>query len=242
MTARCRYLLAAVVGLGMVPHAPAEEPAPLDVASRHDLTPRLPLAPNQQVANTIAENLRQSGHLHGYTIDITFAGGTADLSGSVADQPQREEALRIAQGVPGVERVRDHMIVMSPPEVTQAQASTPAPLEIAPVPRKETALAPTNGGFVEPMPMFQSPSPSAYDLNPPKMPTYAWPTYAPYDNFSRVAYPTLYPYQSWPFIGPVYPFPKIPPGWRKITLEWKDGHWWYGSHASSHDWWVLRYW
>jgi hypothetical protein len=91
------------------------------------------------------------------------------------------------------------------------------------------------------MPLFQG-APSPYDLNPPRMPPYAWPTYAPYNNYSRVAYPTLYPYQSWPFIGPVYPYPKIPLGWRKVKLEWQDGKWWYSTNSNSHDWWRLRYW
>jgi hypothetical protein len=57
-----------------------------------------------------------------------------------------------------------------------------------------------------------------------------------------VAYPQLYPYQSWPFIGPQYPFPKIPLGWRSVSLTWQDGHWWYGRLASGHDWWRIRYW
>jgi len=57
-----------------------------------------------------------------------------------------------------------------------------------------------------------------------------------------VAYPNLYPYQSWPFIGPFYPYPKIPPGWRSITLTWQDGYWWYGKNATPHDWWRVRYW
>ena len=74
------------------------------------------------------------------------------------------------------------------------------------------------------------------------MPPYSWPTYAPYNNYSRVAYPELYPYQSWPFIGPCYPFPKVPLGWRSVKLEWQDGHWWFSKTATNHDWWRLRYW
>ena len=241
MTAR-RYLLAVVVGLGMAHHVRAQEPAPLDVSSRGELAPRLQPSANQQVANIIAENLRQSDNLHGYTIDITFEGGTADLTGAVADQWQREAALRIVQGVPGVERVRSHLVLTREAEVTQTQASTPAALEQAPTPKKETESAPATSGIVEPLPISQAPTPEAYDLNPPKMPTYAWPTYAPYNNFSRVAYPTKYPYEAWPFIGPVYPFPKVPLSWRKVTLEWKDAHWWFEPHATGHDYWRLRYW
>jgi hypothetical protein len=74
------------------------------------------------------------------------------------------------------------------------------------------------------------------------MPPYAWPTYAPHNNYSRVGYPSAYPYHAWPFIGPPYPFPKVPLGWRKVILEWQDGHWWFGKAAMCYDWWRLRYW
>ena len=103
--------------------------------------------------------------------------------------------------------------------------------EIAPPPQLRKPLPPPRPGpagvIPEPVPTFAAPVPSPYDLNPPQMPPYAWPTYAPYNNFSRVAYPLNYPYQSWPYIGPCYPFPKIPPGWRSVKLEWEDGHWWF---------------
>jgi hypothetical protein len=94
----------------------------------------------------------------------------------------------------------------------------------------------------EPVPIYQAPTPGPYDLNPPRMPPYSWPTYAPYNNYSRVATPLAYPYQSFPFIGPCYPFPKVPLGWRSVQLRWEDGHWWYSKVASPHDWWRLRYW
>jgi hypothetical protein len=98
------------------------------------------------------------------------------------------------------------------------------------------------GPMTDPVPIMQGPPPSYYDVNPPKMPPHAWPTYAPYNNYSRVATPQLYPYNAWPYIGPMYPFPKVPPGWRKVQLEWQDGYWWYSTRGNSHDWWMLRYW
>jgi hypothetical protein len=52
----------------------------------------------------------------------------------------------------------------------------------------------------------------------------------------------MYPYEAWPFIGPFYPFPRVPLGWRSVTLTWQDGHWWYGKNATGHDWWRVRYW
>jgi hypothetical protein len=73
------------------------------------------------------------------------------------------------------------------------------------------------------------------------MPPYAWPTYAPYNNYSRVAYPEAYPMNAWPFIGPIHPFPKVPLGWRSVKLEWDDGYWWFSRTATKHDWWRLRF-
>jgi hypothetical protein len=238
-------LLAVAVGLWASQCLPAQEPARLGLDTSATLGRAAKPSPNQEVANTIAAQLRQCGNLRHYNVQIAFQNGTAELTGTVTDQNQREEALRIVQGVPGVERVADQLKLQA---VTQAQgtdvlingadgppALTPPPT-IAPQP---TPVGPPGAG--EPMPMFQG-SPSAYDLNPPHMPPHAWPTYAPYNNYSRVAYPTLYPYSAWPFIGPIYPFPKVPLGWRKISLEWQDGYWWYGSRSNSHDWWRLRYW
>jgi hypothetical protein len=220
-------MLTVAVGLWLAHSLPGQEPKPVqeDVCL------------NQQIATTIADHLRQSGQLRHYKIDILFDAGTATLTGSVTDQPQREEAVRIVQGVPGVERVLDRMNLGG--GIAQVQAGAqPSPLK-EPLPPKGPG-APT--GPAEPMPVFQAAPPSPYDLNPPRMPPYAWPTYAPYNNYSRVAYPTEYPYQAWPFIGPFYPFPKVPLGWRSVKLEWEDGHWWFRKTACGHDWWHLRYW
>jgi hypothetical protein len=166
------------------------------------------ITPNQQVADSIADQLRQCGQLRHYNVQIQFADGKAELSGSVADQTQHEEVLRIVQGVPGVERVADHLSLVVSAPITQVQAPPP------PLPGAALQPPPT-GAMVaslanEPMPIFQAQPPSPYDVNTPRMPPYAWPTYAPYNNYSRVAYPEAYPYNSWPFIGPVYPFPKVP--------------------------------
>jgi hypothetical protein len=60
----------------------------------------------------------------------------------------------------------------------------------------------------------------------PGYPNYAWPSYAPYPNFSAVGYPTAYPWQAWPNIGPFYPYPEVPLDWRAVTLRWDDGIWW----------------
>ena len=57
-------------------------------------------------------------------------------------------------------------------------------------------------------------------------PNYAFPSHAPATNFSAVGYPTAYPWQAWPNIGPFYPYPEVPLDWRAVTLRWDDGIWW----------------
>jgi hypothetical protein len=237
------------------------------------------LATNQDIAESIADELRASAQLKDYTINVRYMRGVAQLSGEVVNLSQHDEAIRIAGHSPGVEHVVDELKVVAPlaakapTPLVPIQATTPAPQQDGdqvlpaqatnpqPVPapsRLPLPPAPVTPGAVPPptalpapppgaapvmeaMPSFQAPAPSAYDLNPPRMPPYAWPTYAPYNNYSRVAYPTAYPYNAWPFIGPCYPFPKIPPGWRAIKLEWRDGYWWYSKLMPKYDWWRLRF-
>jgi hypothetical protein len=221
------------------------------------------------MADAIAANLRQSGQLRQYCVDVSYRAGTAELTGVVNDQPQREEVLRIVQGVPGVERVIDHLSLANPVRPVAADidekggaAQPPALPKLPPPVREGEAAAPPGAippgavppgaippgavppgavGPGQPIPVFQGAPGVPYGLNPPKMPPYAWPTYAPYNNYSRVAYPTAYPYNAFPFIGPIYPFPKVPLGWRSVKLEFEDGYWWFSKTASRYDWWHLRY-
>lgn len=65
--------------------------------------------------------------------------------------------------------------------------------------------------------------PARYDH--PSLPGYAWPTYAAYPNYAAVTYPKQYSPSAWPYIGPFYPYPQVPLGWRKVTLKWDDGWW-----------------
>jgi len=59
-----------------------------------------------------------------------------------------------------------------------------------------------------------------------QMPGYAWPSYASYPNYAALTYPQQYSPTAWPYIGPFYPYPQVPLGWRKVCLEWDDG-WWF---------------
>lgn len=84
------------------------------------------------------------------------------------------------------------------------------------------APLPINGGAMA------GPAPMSYDQ--PNMPEYAWPSYASYPNYAAVTYPKQYSPTAWPYIGPFYPYPQVPLGWRKVTMEWKDGWWWLDFH------------
>ena len=222
-------------------------------ASAQSVLPERPAAirvSNQELANTVAMAVERSGVVRGYTIDITSVDGVVELSGKIADASQREAVLRTVLSLPGVASIVDKMTTLTQPvpaTVRQAQLAdvvegrSAAPPAIGGPPAMLPAPGAANTG-VDPIPLGQAAGSSPYDLNAPKMPGYAWPTYAPYNNFSRVGYPTNYPYNAWPYIGPFYPFPKVPLGWRSVTLEWQDGHWWMGRNATKYDYWRVRYW
>jgi hypothetical protein len=218
--------------------ATATEPAPINLPAGNV---------NQMLADAVAGQLRQSAVLRHYTVDVKARGGSVELQGRVADASQHDEVLRLVQGVPGVAKVIDHLSIAADgaavvPVQDPGLPRLPAPAKEGDKKDAPQAKGQGNGPLPEPTPMFGGHVPGQAELNPPRMPPYAWPTYAPYNNYSRVAYPEAYPWQSWPFIGPVYPFPKVPLGWRSVKLEWDDGYWWYGQVGNKWNWWKLRYW
>jgi hypothetical protein len=223
---KARLLAPVAAALCLAGVSPAQQPGKL-------LSTPIARVGNQELANAVAARLQQGG-LRGYTIDISASSGIVDLSGRVADKAQHDAVIEAALGVTGVKSVMDSLTV-SP--IQKVEALTEADPATLPPP-----YAGPGGPIVDPIPVTSPVGAAPYDLNPPKLPPYAWPTYAPYNNFSRVAYPGYYPYNAWPFVGPFYPFPKVPLGWRSVSLEWQDGHWYYGRNATKHDYWRVRYW
>ena len=106
----------------------------------------------------------------------------------------------------------------SAPATAPVVAAQAAPVSGAPLPAYVTG----QGGAV---------SPARYDQ--PHLPCYAWPTYSAYPNYAGVTYPKQYSPTAWPYIGPFYPYPQVPLGWRKVTLEWDDG-WWMLDFKNHH--------
>jgi hypothetical protein len=107
-----------------------------------------------------------------------------------------------------------------------AGSTSQVPLAMGPA--RTVTYVTQNEAAPAPVPMYMPGSgvgiaPARYDH--PTMPGYAWPSYAAYPNYAAVTYPKQYSPTAWPYIGPFYPYPQVPLGWRKVTLEWDDGWW-----------------
>jgi len=152
------------------------------------------------------------------------------LESMMQGNSEQEDAQRVASSY-----------APQPVETVSAEESEEAPQPVAvpqrakPMNKKAKAYmaqANTRGPVAPngaPLPMYTAAnragvSPARYDQ--PCMPNYAWPSYAAYPNYAAVTYPKQYSATAWPYIGPFYPYPQVPMGWRKVTLEWDDG-WWF---------------
>ncbi len=315
----------------------------------------------EDLATTVANQLRDSGALSGYRVNVKSKSGTVWLEGRVTDQQQLAAAVGIAEATPGVERVVNRLSIDSPasppasssfgmpsstwgmagmkaPATSGEPATITPPASASPVTNPLSAVSglffaggtkaaetpsrvqltqgtqpagrmhPAAAGQGRPMgqphPAGQRtamrtmgghmtiPAPGGYDgpvmdgqmvpgtmqysdgygpgpgpgpgmpmqggymggpmpmagtgagmppvpmrADGPNMPNYAWPSYAAYPNYAGLQYPTQYSPTAWPYIGPFYPYPQVPLGWRRVSLEWDDG-WWYidfdDRHIHSH--------
>jgi hypothetical protein len=197
---------------------------------------------NQKLAEKVAKELAAlpgTGDVKVYT-----EGGTVTLVGTCKEDAHKADMLQAVRTIDGVSLVKDGLKVESMamkapapmPTLKQTQALDGGPRMIA----APSAVPPGPVGdpIVEPLPL--GPAGGAMG-GPPPLPGHAWPTYAPYPNMSRVAYPSAYPHNAFPFIGPYYPFPKVPLGWRSVTLSWEDGHWWLGRKHGPSDYWRVKF-
>jgi hypothetical protein len=222
------------------------------------LTTSLAMASNQDVANQIAQNLRDSGKMVDYHIAVKYQDGTAWLQGHVTDKAQMNAAIKIVYKTRGVNRVVNNLAINESEDAEPAIAQK-VPSSYVPAPAKQVSaeepkvlprlrvaqnqgrpsgvpLAMNRQAGPESMPAPAAPrpmynpgapagvAPARYDQ--PCLPNYAWPSYAAYPNYAAVTYPKQYSPTAWPYIGPFYPYPQVPLGWRKVTLQWDDG-WWF---------------
>ena len=204
---------------------------------------------NQEKAMLIGRAL-EAGGLSGYDIEILFQNGQAVLRGTVATPQQVAVAGNIAQSVPGVQSVANQL------RLGQPQGQPPAGARYAMAGYQAGPGAPMTPGVAPGIPGPGGPAPSAGPGGPlgapipatgpvpagpvydnPNIPEYAWPTYAQHPNYAAVTYPSQYSASAWPYIGPFYPYPQVPLNWRKVSLEWSDGHWDLKFDSRTDRWW-----
>ncbi len=209
---------------------------------------------NQQVAQGIASALSSAG-LQGYDVDIRFQDGTAVLAGSVGTPQQRAMAQQITSQVSGVRQVSNQLQISGPP-IRRTAYDANAPALSGPPPMAAPAMAAPPMGMPMGAPsmggMPGGPSPmvggiggggggGAAIYGSPNLPDYAWPSYAQYPNSAAITYPTQYSASAWPYIGPYYPYPQVPLGWRQAQLEWDDGHWQLSFNKKTDKWfWFMQ--
>jgi osmotically-inducible protein OsmY len=209
--------------------------------------PVTPLVDDEQIAQQIYQRLQkhqESGELKGFHLDLRVEDGSVVLDGRVSTARQKSLTLDVARRVPGVYQVVDMIRVekdsngrnVVPVSNTHSVANpnnVPLPLQSAyanPLPAiPQGAYASQTQLSGQPVPMMAHHASTAgiapvrYDH--PNLPNYAWPSYAAYPNYAAVTYPRQYSASAWPYIGPFYPYPQVPLGWRKVALEWRDGWW-----------------
>ncbi len=196
---------------------------------------------------------KNRGELRNFDVDVQVNNAVVWISGRTASAAQQNLVLDVARRVAGVKQVVNDLHIATTAPVQVASTPTPAPTQTptpAPAPIRSQApatLQPVPTTAAAPMPLAFAPARSvAYGaqavaqpipavaaptgvararFDHPQMPGYAWPSYAAYPNYAAVTYPRQYSPTAWPYIGPFYPYPQVPLGWRKVTLEWDDGWW-----------------
>jgi osmotically-inducible protein OsmY len=221
------------------------------------------MSANQEKAMQIGHALQQAG-LNGYDIQIMFQNGRCVLQGMVGTAEQRNGAAQVAGAVPGVQAVSNQLRFQGQPGAPGGPGA-PGPFGVQGSPygqpqspyQMAAYQAPPGGaapvgppgagaeGMPGPVPPMGAPIPAtgpgpqssapAYDN--PNLPQYGWPSYAQYPNYAAVTYPSQYSASAWPYIGPFYPYPQVPLNWRKVTLEWSDGHWDLNFDSRTDRWW-----
>jgi osmotically-inducible protein OsmY len=113
---------------------------------------------------------------------------------------------------------------------TTASGPVGVPVMVAPYQMQQGGVQASPVGFGQmagqPVPMAPHSAVGAPRYDAPNLPNYAWPGYAAHPNYAALTYPQQYSPSAWPYIGPFYPYPQVPLGWRRVSLEWDDG-WWF---------------
>ncbi|EDL61295.1 BON domain-containing protein [Gimesia maris] len=192
---------------------------------------------NQQMAEQLAKALGPA-LASAHEVEIRFKNGTAILQGAIGSPQEKQMATQIARKVPGVRAVENNLQVMqaAPQQTSMIQPTNYMNYQAPqPGPAGPPAMGPPAGyPGMAPQPGM-GPANNVY--NSPHLPESAWPTYANYPNYAQVAYPSEYSASAFPYIGPFYPYPQVPLGWRQAQLEWDDGSWKLNFRPRTDRWW-----
>ena len=204
------------------------------------------------MAQRVARNLKESGQLQNYRVNVRYENGIAWLSGTVTSGHQAQKAIDVTLATQGVEQVMNYLEIVPPEgpigrssDLRLASGPTPAaasmlraepagpsaargmPRPMGPAGVQQAGhRAKMNAAFATPGGYIPSGGAQSVSYDHASMPGYAWPSTAAHPNYAAVSYPRQYSPAAWPYIGPFYPYPQVPLGWRKVTLEWDDG-WWF---------------
>lgn len=197
---------------------------------------------------------QKDGRLKGFGVDVKCLDGIVSIEGRAGSAEQRQRIISIAESAPGVQGIDQAITVIGQPAPAlsrptgvpaQLASNRMAPVNVDQVPAMASpyhmnqpvpvaqAATPVMGSPAMGMPMQGTPvamnhgaGVGAPRYDAPNLPNYAWPGYASYPNYAALTYPQQYSPSAWPYIGPFYPYPQVPMGWRKVSLEWDDG-WWF---------------
>lgn len=229
------------------------EIAPGEIQTTAAVELATPAGPSdQQIVASVVQALgaaQRNGQLKGFGVDVQCLGGVVTINGRASSAGQRDQIVSIAQAAPGVQSVEQSINIIGQPAPTltrpsgvpaQLASNRMAPVSVDEIPTMAApqmmnhpvpvsqAAAPIMGAPVQgtPVPMNYGGGVGAPRYDAPNLPNYAWPGYASYPNYAALTYPQQYSPSAWPYIGPFYPYPQVPLGWRKVSLEWDDG-WWF---------------
>jgi len=205
---------------------------------------------NQAMAERIAQAIGQY-QINGMDVEVRYNNGLATLNGEVAHPQLKMFAQQIVMSVPGVQNVNNQITFGPPPSAIQqvayqqpGQGGPPMPGGPGGPPMMGGPGGPGGPQMMVPPGAGQrahgggAPSHLAYDL--PNLPNHSWPTYAAYPNYAALSYPKQYSASSWPYVGPFYPYPQVPLGWRQVQMEWDDGSWNLNFNPRTEKWfWYL---
>jgi hypothetical protein len=214
---------------------------------------------NQHAANEVAAAIAREVTDRGYTVSLDVRDGVVTLRGVAASPCQLSRIHQAVRSRPFVKQIVNEMKVGGRNSIQLAGYQEGMPADVpAPIPQ-----APNGQALTPVTPEFTHPQGGAPQYDAPFMPPFAWPSRAPYPNYSAVQYPKVYPNTAWPHIGPFHPYPEAPLDWREVTLKshaglhlfhtenepppewskvklrWDDGHWYLNF---CHKWWGGRSW